>query len=168
LYVLHQKGLNTDSFGPDVSLRLFTMVVIGGLGSLPGAILGAVYVRGAEFFLPPQWSAIASGTGILVLLMFMPQGLGGLMYGLRDEYLRRVAKRRGLLVPSLVADRREIEEDQAELLAAEDEQALGSALGGLERAESAAADNGEPRRAQATVEEERESETTVPASGARS
>jgi hypothetical protein len=173
LYVLHQKGLNTDSFGPNVSLRLFTMVVIGGLGSLPGVILGAVYVRGAEFFLPPAWSAIASGTGILLLLMFMPQGLGGLMYGIRDEYLRRVAKRRKMLVPSLLADRRELEEDQAELLAAEDEQALEGALGGLARAgvgAPATADNGEapPRRRRARREDQEESETTVPASGSRS
>jgi branched-chain amino acid transport system permease protein len=167
LYVLHQKGLNTDSFGPNVSLRLFTMVVIGGLGSLPGAIMGAIYVRGAEFFLPPAWSAIASGAGILLLLMFMPQGLGGLMYGIRDEYLRRVAKRRKLLVPSLVADRREIDEDQAELLAAEDEQALEGALGGLERAGGAmsATDNGRPAGGRA---EREESEPPVPASGSRS
>lgn len=163
LYVLHQKGLNTDSFGPNVSLRLFTMVVIGGLGSLPGVILGAVYVRGAEFFLPPAWSAIASGTGILLLLMFMPQGLGGVMYGLRDEYLRRVAKRRKMLVPSLVADRREITEDQAELLAAEDEQALEGALGGLERAGSTGPANGQVDRAA-----EDDSDTKVPTSGARS
>jgi ABC-type branched-subunit amino acid transport system permease subunit len=37
------------------------MVVIGGLSTIPGAILGAVYVRGAEFFLPSQWALMASG-----------------------------------------------------------------------------------------------------------
>jgi len=106
IYVLHQRGLHSDAFGPDVSLRLFSMVVIGGLGSLPGAILGAVYVRGAEFFLRSSWALVASGAGILVLLLFLPEGLGGLVFGLRDRYLRWVAERRGLLVPSLVADRR--------------------------------------------------------------
>ena len=128
LYVLHQKGLNTDSFDADVSLRLFSMVVIGGLGSLPGAILGAVYIRGVEFFLPREWALLASGAGILFLLMFLPEGLGGLLYAVRDRYLRWVARRRGLLVPSLVADRRieEAEEAQAEV-------AIGTALDGLER-----------------------------------
>ncbi len=48
-YALHQKGVFTGSFDPEVSVRLFSMVVIGGLGSLPGALLGATYVRGAEF-----------------------------------------------------------------------------------------------------------------------
>jgi branched-chain amino acid transport system permease protein len=120
LYVLHQRGLNTDSFNADVSLRLFSMVVIGGLGSLPGAILGAVYVRSAEFFLPAEWALLASGAGILVLLMFLPEGLGGLVYRVRDAYLRWVARRRNLLVPSLVADRRIEEAEVAEAAVAID------------------------------------------------
>jgi branched-chain amino acid transport system permease protein len=106
VYVLHQRGLHSDAFGAEVSLRLFSMVVIGGLGSLPGAVLGAIYVRGAEFFLRSSWALVASGGGILVLLLFLPEGLGGLVYSQRDRYLRWVAKRRGIHVPSLVADRR--------------------------------------------------------------
>ena len=118
VYVLHQRGLHSDAFGADVSIRLFSMVVIGGLGSLPGAVLGAIYVRGAEFFLRSSWALVASGGGILVLLLFLPEGLGGLVYALRDRYLRWVAKRRNLLVPSLVADMRRPEEPDllAELL----------------------------------------------------
>lgn len=113
LYVLHQHGLNTDSFGPDVSLRLFTMVVIGGLGSLPGAILGAVYVRSIEFFIGGGWALLASGGGILLILLVLPGGLGAGMYRIRDEILRWVANRRGIVVPSLLADLRqeEVEEE---------------------------------------------------------
>jgi ABC-type branched-subunit amino acid transport system permease subunit len=115
VYALHQNGIFTGSFDPEVSIRLFSMVVIGGLGSLPGAILGAAYVRGAEFFLSGGWALIASGAGILILLMFLPEGLGGLMYAVRDGLLRRVAKRRGLIVPSLVADVRQLETAEAEV-----------------------------------------------------
>jgi branched-chain amino acid transport system permease protein len=106
LYVVNQQGLFSDAFGADVSVRLFSMVVIGGLGSLPGAILGAIYVRGAEFFLPPQYELLASGMGILLLLMFLPEGLGGLVYRVRDSFLRWVARRNAILVPSLLADAR--------------------------------------------------------------
>lgn len=106
LYVINQQGLFSDAFGAAVSIRMFSMVVIGGLGSLPGAILGAVYVRGAEFFLPPEYELLASGFGILLLLMFLPEGLGGLVYRGRDAYLRRVARKHGLVVPSLLADER--------------------------------------------------------------
>jgi branched-chain amino acid transport system permease protein len=111
IYVLTQNGLNTDSFDAAVSIKLFSMVVIGGLGSLPGAVLGAAYVRSAEFFLPEAYSFLATGFGILFLLMFLPEGLGGLVYAVRDTYLRFVAKRRGILVPSLLADKRAQNED---------------------------------------------------------
>jgi hypothetical protein len=92
----------SDAFSPAVSILLFSMVVIGGLGSMPGAVLGAIYIRGAQFFLPSGWELVASGFGILVLLLVFPEGLGGLAFSLRDAYLRWVARRRGLAVPSLI------------------------------------------------------------------
>ncbi len=104
LYALHQRGVQSGAFDAQTSVQLFSMVVIGGLGSLPGAILGAAYVRGAQYFLPSGWKLIASGAGILLLLMFLPEGLGGLVYSIRDGMLRRIAKRRDLVVPSLLAD----------------------------------------------------------------
>jgi branched-chain amino acid transport system permease protein len=123
LYVVNQQGVFSDAFNADVSLRLFSMVVIGGLGSMPGAVLGAVYIRGAEFFLPAGWELLASGVGILLLLLFVPEGLGGLMYRVRDAYLRWIARRRDLVVPSLVADVR-VADDEGRI-------AIEAALGGL-------------------------------------
>lgn len=120
LYILHQNGLNTDSFGPEVSLRLFTMVVIGGLGSLPGAILGAVYVRSIEFFVGGGWALLASGGGILLILLILPGGLGAGMYRVRDEILRWIARRRGIVVPSLLADLRQEEVEEEESLPLDD------------------------------------------------
>jgi branched-chain amino acid transport system permease protein len=102
VYVIQQEGVFSDAFSPEVSLLLFSMVVIGGLGTMPGAVLGAIYIRGAEFFLPSGWELVASGFGILVLLLVFPEGLGGVAYALRDAYLRWVARRRGVAVPSLI------------------------------------------------------------------
>ncbi|HEX8803576.1 MAG TPA: ABC transporter permease [Acidimicrobiales bacterium] len=112
LFVHQQTGLSTDPYLTQRSLDLFSMVVIGGLGSLPGALLGAVYVRGADFFLPLDWQFLATGTGLLLVLLLFPSGLGGVLADLRDGALRRVAVRRGLVVPSLLADVRVEEEDQ--------------------------------------------------------
>jgi branched-chain amino acid transport system permease protein len=111
VYVVHQKGLHGDAFAPEISLLLFSMVVIGGLGSLPGAVMGAVYIRGAEFFLPPGWSLVAGGLGILVLLLLLPEGLGGLVYETRDRYLRWVARRRGIVVASLGGEAAPVTDD---------------------------------------------------------
>jgi branched-chain amino acid transport system permease protein len=112
LYVVQQVGFSSDAFSAEDGLTFFTMVVIGGLGSIPGAVLGAVYVYGAQYLLPPGWAIIASGAGLLLLLMVIPGGLGEAVFRVRDWWLRRIANKRGIYVPSLVADVR-IEEEQA-------------------------------------------------------
>jgi branched-chain amino acid transport system permease protein len=106
LYVHHQSGLGTAAFLPYESLTAFSMVVIGGLGSLSGALLGAFYVRGAQYFLPGNWAQLASGAGLLLVLLILPGGIGAAIADVRDSYLRWVARRRNLLVPSLLADRK--------------------------------------------------------------
>jgi branched-chain amino acid transport system permease protein len=103
-YVHQQTGLSSQPFLPQRSLELFTMVVIGGLGSLPGALLGATYVHSVDFFLPTEWQFLATGVGLLLVLLVFPSGFGGVLADLRDGALRKVATRRGLVVPSLLAD----------------------------------------------------------------
>jgi len=109
LYAYHQQALRYDRFDPTISLLMFSMVVIGGMGSMTGAVLGAVYVRGIQYFLTAELQLFATGFGLLILLLVFPGGLGQVFYALRDRYLRRVADKRGLIVPSLVADRRAVE-----------------------------------------------------------
>ena len=104
LYVHQQTGLNAEPFAPQRSLELFTMVVIGGLGSLPGALLGATYVHSVDFFLPAEWQFLATGVGLLLVLLLFPSGFGGVLADLRDGALRKIATRRGMVVPSLLAD----------------------------------------------------------------
>jgi hypothetical protein len=78
------------------------------LGSQSGAILGAIYVEGAQYFLPREFTLLATGFGLLVLLLFFPGGLGQLCFDARDAFLRWVAGRRQVTVPSLVADKRAV------------------------------------------------------------
>jgi branched-chain amino acid transport system permease protein len=125
LLVHQQTGLQVGAgnlYLPEESLRVFSMVVIGGLGSLPGVLLGAVYLWGTEYFLPGQWSFLATGAGLLLILMVLPGGLGAVLYDTRDWLLRQIAKRRGLVVPSLVADVR-VEEPIPEPIREEAEEA---------------------------------------------
>jgi branched-chain amino acid transport system permease protein len=111
LYAYHQQQLRSDRFPADVSLLMFSMVVIGGMGSTSGAILGALYVRGTQYFLPGQFQLLVTGVGVLFLLLFFPGGLGQIFYAVRDAYLRWVANRRGISVPSLIADKAAVEVD---------------------------------------------------------
>ena len=104
LFVVQQRGFNFSAFDAYSGITFFTMVVIGGLGSLPGAVLGAVYVYGSQYLLKPGFQFIATGAGLLVLLMFLPGGLGEVLFRIRDRFLRAVAARRGVFVPSLVSD----------------------------------------------------------------
>jgi branched-chain amino acid transport system permease protein len=106
LFVIQQQAYSAGSFNAEQGLVFFTMVVIGGLGSVPGAILGAVYVYGAQYLLPPGYALLATGAGIVLLLMFLPGGLGELVNRARDGLLRHIAVRHGIEVPSLVADRK--------------------------------------------------------------
>ena len=114
LYTYHQQQLRADRFPADLSLLIFSMVVIGGMGSLTGAVMGATYIRGTQYFLPYQFQLLVTGVGMLLLLGLVPGGLGQLAFGFRDRYLRFVANRRGILVPSLVADKRVVEDEVLE------------------------------------------------------
>ncbi|MEQ1785624.1 MAG: ABC transporter permease [Acidimicrobiales bacterium] len=110
LYVHHQHGLSNsiggNPFSPEASLRVFSIAVIGGLGSIPGAIVGAVYVFSLQYYMLPEYRFLATGFGLLAILLILPGGLGAGFAEARDAGLRWVAKRRQILVPSLVADRR--------------------------------------------------------------
>ncbi len=103
LYVATLRSVPFNGFSPNASVELFTMVVIGGLGSLPGAILGAAYVWSVQFFLRGAAQLLATGAGLLLLLMFVPGGVGQLVFNVRDRYLRWVAHRRHLDVTAFSA-----------------------------------------------------------------
>jgi ABC-type branched-subunit amino acid transport system ATPase component/branched-subunit amino acid ABC-type transport system permease component len=108
---LHQQALGRDIYSPIQSIRVLTMVVVGGLGSVPGAILGAVFIKSTEWFnviVPLRFRFLftfaGSGIGLILVLWLLPGGLGSVLYRARDMWLRGVARRHNLVVPSLIAD----------------------------------------------------------------
>jgi branched-chain amino acid transport system permease protein len=103
LFVMDQGGVFYGSFSADTSILLFTMAVVGGLGSLSGVVFGVIYVWGVQYLLPTNWGVLVSGLGIVVLLLFLPEGLAGLVNLARDGLLRRLAALRHLDVPELLA-----------------------------------------------------------------
>lgn len=104
LLVYHQQAYDPATYLPFASLSVFTMAVFGGLGTLFGGVAGAAYLLGARWFLPGDWVALASGAGVLAVLLVVPHGVAGLAVRVRDLWLRWVAQRHGIVVPSLLAD----------------------------------------------------------------
>ena len=96
LYVVALRGIPFSGFDPVQSLVVFTMVVIGGAASLPGALMGAIYVQGVQYFLTGAAQLLATGAGLLFLLLFFPGGLGQVAFALRDRWLARAARRHGV------------------------------------------------------------------------
>ncbi len=83
-------GLSNHTYPPAASLVLFSMAVIGGIESMPGAISGVVLIQ-VLGRIWPKYQLLLTGVGMLALLMLMPSGLGQLGRLMRDRVLARFA-----------------------------------------------------------------------------
>ncbi len=65
-----------------LGIKAFAAAVLGGFGSIPGALIGGVIVGIVEqlsgYFLPPGFQDVASNVVLLAVLILRPQGLFGL------------------------------------------------------------------------------------------
>jgi branched-chain amino acid transport system permease protein len=110
LLAYQQRNVDPATYGISNSILIFLIAVIGGLTSLSGAVVGTVGIMGIYLLIEPHFKGaglLATGPGLLLILLFLPGGFAQGLYQGRDSFLRWVAKRHDLLVPSLVADRRE-------------------------------------------------------------
>ena len=102
LYALSIGSVAPDSFGLTLSVQFLAMIVLGGLGSVVGSILGAVFVSalplvfqqyagslpfivnpGEPGIVASQAAAFLYGAAIVVVVRFEPGGLVGLAHRLR-------------------------------------------------------------------------------------
>ena len=64
-----------------IGLKAFPAAVVGGFGSLPGAIVGGLIIGVVEslsgFYLPPGFKDVAAYVVVLMMLMLRPNGLFG-------------------------------------------------------------------------------------------
>ena len=101
-----QRSLSADTFAANASVQAFVQVVIGGISSVWGPVLGSGYVNGLTFVLSstPQIASLLIGVAPLILLYASPGGLLAALASARDAGLRIIAQRNELIVPSLFAD----------------------------------------------------------------
>jgi branched-chain amino acid transport system permease protein len=104
LLVHINQAFTEEPFTATESIGVFTAAVVGGLGSLTGAVLGALYLNGGTWFLTDKWRLLPSAIGVLLVLMVFPGGLSNLLFRAREKGLRWLARHRGIAVPSQSAD----------------------------------------------------------------
>lgn len=82
-------------FRVEDSLALVSMAVIGGLGSLSGAVIGALWVVGLPTFWPDNdlVPLFTSSIGLLIILLYIPGGFVQIGYWARDSLLRFLEQR---------------------------------------------------------------------------
>jgi branched-chain amino acid transport system permease protein len=117
LYALSIGSIAPESFGLDVSVQYLAMIVLGGLGSVGGAVLGAVVVSALPLVFQ-QYAAslpLVAGSGeggvsaglaarflygafVVLIVIFQPTGLAGL-----TERFRRRSRPRPLSGPAETA-----------------------------------------------------------------
>jgi branched-chain amino acid transport system permease protein len=109
LFAYQQGAVDAGAFPVTMSLAVFAMVVVGGLSRPMGAVLGAIYLVGLERVPGLRdielVALLTTGVGLIVLLLLMPGGFTAAVLNVRDSFLRKVAAKHGIDVPSLNADR---------------------------------------------------------------
>jgi branched-chain amino acid transport system permease protein len=97
LYTHLNYSFDISSYNVGRSLEVFTASIVGGLGLLFGAVLGAAYLRGMEWFVTAdEWRFLSSAVGVLFVLLALPGGLGALVIRIRDDLTQRITKRHAM------------------------------------------------------------------------
>jgi ABC-type branched-subunit amino acid transport system ATPase component/ABC-type branched-subunit amino acid transport system permease subunit len=88
-------GYSQQYFRVEDSLTLVSMAVIGGLGSLAGAVMGSVWVIGLPALFPDNETVplFTSSIGLLIILLYIPGGFTQLGYWIRGMITRWLEKR---------------------------------------------------------------------------
>ena len=77
LYMLNYPINPYEGFG--LTVKAFTVIILGGIGSLPGALLAGIFLGVAEalcgFFWTSDWAPGLSIMLLLAILVVFPQGM---------------------------------------------------------------------------------------------
>jgi branched-chain amino acid transport system permease protein len=118
LFAYQDGSITAGSYGANFSVQAFIVTVIGGIGSIPGAVMGAIVIQGVDFaaskFDLTALDLLVTAPGLILVLYFLPGGFAQLFYDRRDAYLRKLAVKHQIHVPSLLADSLVADEAKAE------------------------------------------------------
>ena len=85
MFTLYQSFANPEVFGFSQIVLLLSMVVVGGLGSIPGVLIGVVLLGLLPELMRTTmrslliWQELVYGLILILAMMFMPRGIWGLI-----------------------------------------------------------------------------------------
>ena len=128
LFAYSQHNVLSDSYDVLSSIFVFLAVCVAGLTSVWAAVVGVALFEAITIFGPDVWQRfgqvftevvplLITGPLLILNLYQSPGGLAGYAFEQRDRFLRRIAAKHGIHVPSLVADRRVVVDDDDDSIA---------------------------------------------------
>lgn len=88
LFIMYQGYINPDTLGPFCGAGILMMVLLGGLGTLWGPIVGAgifIFLQDYVSALTQNWEVFV-GLIVVLLVLFMPEGIAGIYYHLANRW----------------------------------------------------------------------------------
>ena len=86
-----------ENFGLTLSISFITLIVVGGLATVPGAVLGALFIQYVPAFtssISPAATGATYGIVLILFAFFVPFGLVGLLRGALSGLVDRIPGRR--------------------------------------------------------------------------
>jgi branched-chain amino acid transport system permease protein len=104
LFAFLEHGVRIGSYGAEQSEQMLLVLVLGGTGAVIGPLLGATFMA-ISGSVNTVGAALGPSAAVLLLLYVAPGGMTQVVFAVRDVFLRRVAQRYRIEVPSLVGVR---------------------------------------------------------------
>jgi branched-chain amino acid transport system permease protein len=81
--------LSPDAFSIELSIDFIAMIVIGGMGSILGSIIGAVILTGMQQTLAGllDLQILIFGLSLIIFMIFMPKGISGMIFDLKERFV---------------------------------------------------------------------------------
>jgi branched-chain amino acid transport system permease protein len=94
LFAHYMGFIAPDDFGVATSVNILVMLFLGGIGTIYGPILGAIFLKllPEATYLVQDYELLLNGVILIIVLIFMPKGIFGLFTTLRNRVFAKVSK----------------------------------------------------------------------------
>jgi branched-chain amino acid transport system permease protein len=94
LFAHYMGFIAPDDFGVSTSVNILVMLFLGGIGTIYGPILGAIFLKLLPeiTYLVQDYELLLNGIILIIVLVFMPKGIYGIFTTLRNRAFARAGK----------------------------------------------------------------------------